>query len=76
MDSQRGRLILGGVILVVLAGLMLWLYSDDLFSSGVTDPAKSAAAAANARADDAKAGAEGSVVEPRAGGRMSAPRDR
>jgi hypothetical protein len=32
MDSQKGRLILGGIVLVALAALMLYMYSDVLFA--------------------------------------------
>jgi hypothetical protein len=33
MDSQRVRLIAGGIILVVLAAVVLYMWKDSLFSS-------------------------------------------
>ena len=76
MDNQKGRLILGGVILVALAALMLWLYSDDLFSSGVTSPAASAAAGNNGSDTGDPAEPNAPAPPPRTGGRMAAPKDR
>ena len=74
MDSQKGRLILGGIVLIALAAIMLYMYSDVLFSGRENAPANPNAAAANsAVGGNAQPEPDAPSPPPRGGGRMVAP---